>query len=120
MDRGPGGSGRRHETQRLIALRRGAPALHAPVWVPLAAAPEGPLLAYLRTDAAGDQPVVVLLNFSAAAVEATVAVPAPLSDACDGPLVDLWSGDPIPRHTESGLPVSIPGWGFRLVARGRG
>jgi alpha-glucosidase len=61
-----------HLYRRLLAARRGSPALRHGSWSPLAA-PDG-MLAYLRTD--GDDRRAVAVNFTGAAL----ALPSPLAD----------------------------------------
>ncbi|MBW3633006.1 MAG: alpha-amylase [Chloroflexi bacterium] len=117
--------GLRDDTKRLIALRRGTPALHSREWLPLTVEPATPLFAFLRMNDARDEPVVVLLNFSATDVEATVKLPhATAALFGDQELIDLWSGDtgpqspgvPLPAVAGGRLTVAIPGWGFRFLA----
>jgi glycosidase len=111
----------RHElcddTKRLIALRRGTPALHSRQWLPLAVEPATQLFAYVRTNDAGEDPVVVLLNFSGDDVEATAELPKAAAEALrDRELIDLWSGDTLPAMSAGRVSVAIPGWGFRFLA----
>lgn len=113
-------SGLRNETKRLIALRRDTPALHAPGWVPLHTPLEAPLFAYLRTDTAGDQPVLVALNFSPGGAETSFDLSDVPGSAFSGPLRDLWSGDSLPPPANRCLTIPIPGWGYRLVTPDRG
>ena len=117
----------REVTKKLIALRRGTPALHSPEWLPLAVEPATPLFAYLRTDESESEserifsirPVVVLLNFSGSDVEAVADLPDDTAASFgDGELTDLWSGEPVPavaerscdrRHPRLGMAVPYPG-----------
>ena len=111
----------REDTKKLIALRRSTPALHSREWLPLAVEPATPLFAYLRTAENGQEPVVVLLNFSGNDLEAAVALPeATAASFGDGALTDLWSGEPVPAVTGGRVTVAIPGWGFRVFARAHG
>jgi glycosidase len=113
--------GLRDDTKKLIALRRGTPALHSQEWLPLAVEPATPLFAYLRGKENGQEPVVVLLNFSGDDVEAAVELPEVTAASFEGSeLTDLWSGDPVPAAVGGRVTVAIPGWGFRLLARARG
>ena len=94
--------------------------LHSREWLPLAVEPATPLFAYLRTAENGQEPVVVLLNFSGNDLEAAVSVTR--SDrriVRDGALTDLWR-EPVPAATGGRVTVAIPGWGFRVLARARG
>ncbi|HLL49420.1 MAG TPA: alpha-amylase family glycosyl hydrolase [Thermomicrobiales bacterium] len=107
----------RDDTKRLIALRRGTPALHSRQWLPLAVEPATQLFAYVRTNDAGEDPVVVLLNFSGDDVEATAELPKAAAEALsDRELIDLWSGDTLPAMSARGVSIAIPGWGFRFLA----
>ena len=79
------------------------------------------LFAYLRTAENGQEPVVVLLNFSGNDLEAAVALPeATAASFGDGALTDLWSGEPVPAVTGGRVTVAISGWGFRVHSRARG
>jgi cyclomaltodextrinase len=111
----------RDATKKLIALRRGTPALHSREWLPLAAEPATPLFAYLRTTQNGQAPVVVLLNFSGTVVEAVVDLPDVAAESLnDSELTDLWSGESVPALVGGRVTVAIPGWGFRFITRARG
>jgi cyclomaltodextrinase / maltogenic alpha-amylase / neopullulanase len=110
--------GLRAFTRRLIALRRGIPALHSRHWAPLEAEPGAPIFGYVRTDDEGRHPVVVLLNFSEDELEASVMLPAGLAESSTGELTDLWSDEPVSPATGNRLTVSIPAWGFRVLAAG--
>ncbi len=111
--------GLREDTKRLIALRRGTPALHSREWLPLAVEPATPLFAFLRMNDAGDEPVVVLLNFSATDVEATAELPqAAATSFGDEELIDLWSGEAVPAPSGGRITVTVPGWGFRFLTHG--
>jgi cyclomaltodextrinase / maltogenic alpha-amylase / neopullulanase len=113
--------GLRDDTKKLIALRRGTPALHAREWLPLAVEPATPLFAYLRGNENGDEPVVVLLNFSGDDVEAAVELPEVTAVTFAGrELTDLWSGEPVPAAAGGRVTVAIPGWGFRFLTRAPG
>jgi len=107
----------RDDTKRLIALRRGTPALHSRQRLPLAVEPARQLFAYVRTNDAGEDPVVVLLNFSGDDVEATAELPKAAAETLsDRELIDLWSGDTLPAVSAGRVSVAIPGWGFRFLA----
>jgi glycosidase len=111
----------RDVTKKLIALRRGTPALHSQEWLPLVVEPATPLFAYLRGNASGDEPVVVLLNFSGTDVEAVADLPDEMASVLgDGELTDLWSGEPVPAVADGRITVGIPGWRFRFLTQARG
>jgi cyclomaltodextrinase / maltogenic alpha-amylase / neopullulanase len=133
----------RSVTKKLIALRRGTPALHSRAWLPLAVEPVTALFAYLRTGrgvgsresgvgsthlrprqrqrSSDFRPVVVVLNFSGAEVEAAIELPSDTAASFgEGELTDLWSGEPVPALVGGRLSVAIPGWGFRFLTQARG
>ncbi|MCC2628945.1 MAG: alpha amylase catalytic region, partial [Thermomicrobiales bacterium] len=124
----------REDTKKLIALRRGTPALHSREWLPLAVEPATPLFAYQRggeggrlqgeraaTPLSASPPsplVIVLLNFSGSDIEAVADLPDDTAATlADRELTDLWSGDPIPAPADRRVTVAIPGWGFRFLTR---
>ena len=112
--------GLRPDTKKLIALRRSTPALHSLEWQPLTVDPAAPSFAYLRT-VEGAQPVIVVLNFSPADLEAVVSLPELIAELFrSAELFDLWSGEAIGTSDGSRLNVSIPRWGFRFVSGGHG
>jgi cyclomaltodextrinase len=129
----------REVTEKLIALRRGTPALHSPDWLPLTFEPATPLFAYLRTgrgvgsrkSGVGSthlrlptsdlRPVVVLLNFSGSDIEAVADLPDDIAASFgDGELTDLWSGELVPAAASGRVTVTVPGWGWRFLTRTRG
>jgi len=113
--------GLRPYVKELIALRQQTPALHARRWLPLAAEPAAPLFGYLRWDD-GDPaaaPVVVLLNFSATELEATVTLPEESALAAGGTLTDLMTGETTALPGGDAFSTTIPGWGVRMWADGR-
>jgi cyclomaltodextrinase len=113
--------GLRGDTKKLIALRRGTPALHSREWLPLSVEPATPLFAYLRTNDAGEEPIVVLLNFSGTDIEAVADLPDDTASSFgDSELTDLWSGEPIPAVADGRVTARIPGWGFRFLTRAPG
>ena len=111
--------GLRAFTKRLIGLRRDLPALHSRRWLPLAVEHAEPVFAYLRTDDADDNPVVVLLNLSGTDREGTVELPAVTAAAFgSGGLTDLWTGATGAGPAYGRLTVRAPGWGFRILTAG--
>jgi cyclomaltodextrinase len=110
--------GLRNVTKKLIALRRGTPALHSREWLPLVVDPATPLFAFQRTGKRGDAPVVILLNFSGTDVEAVADLPDETADVLGASeLTDLWSGDLVPAVAGGRVTASIPGWGFRFLTQ---
>jgi cyclomaltodextrinase / maltogenic alpha-amylase / neopullulanase len=110
--------GLRDDAKKLIALRRGTPALHSREWLPLSVEPATLVFAYLRTDDAAEEPVVVLLNFSGTDIEAVADLPDDTAAALgDSELTELWSGEPVPAVAGGRVSARIPGWGFRFLTR---
>jgi cyclomaltodextrinase len=110
--------GLRDVTKKLIALRRGTPALHAREWLPLVVDPATPLFAFQRTGKRGVAPVVILLNFSGTDVEAVADLPNETADVLGASeLTDLWSGELVPAVAGGRVTASIPGWGFRFLTQ---
>ena len=111
--------GLRDVTKKLIALRRGTPALYSREWLPLAAEPATPLFTFLRTGVEGPTPVVVLLNFSGAQVDAVVNLPDDTAATFrHKDLIDLWSGETVPAPSNGQVSVPVPEWGFRFLTPG--
>jgi len=96
--------------RRLIALRRAVPALHSRAWRLLETRSARQCLAYLRTGAAADQPVLVLLNFSREEAAAEVTIPTS-AFARHPRMLDLLSGNIVPvREAKGGaLQISLAG-----------
>jgi glycosidase len=118
--------GLRDDAKKLIALRRGTPALHSREWLPLVTEPATPLFAYQRggEDGRGQGErvatplVIVLLNFSGNDVEAVVDLPEVTAVSFAGSeLTDLWSGDSIPAVAGGRVTTRMPRWGFRFLTR---
>jgi cyclomaltodextrinase / maltogenic alpha-amylase / neopullulanase len=106
--------------QRLIELHRTTPALHSRDWHAVEVEPKGLSFGYVRpspTDAADDPAVLVLLNFGAEPLEATVTLPAEHAGFATSALVDLWSDETLPAGSDKTLAVSLPGWGIRILRR---
>ena len=109
-------AGWRDLTRRLVGLRRGTPSLHSRHWTPMEVAPSAPFFGYVRTDDAGERPVVVLLNFTADDLEAAATLPEAVAAPFDGILTDLWTGKAVAAARDGRVTVPVPGWGFRLLA----
>jgi glycosidase len=102
--------------ERLIHLRRGNPSLYSREWRQLEAEPSVQLFAYLRQGAEeGDAPIVVVLNFSADDIDASVTLPADLAGST---LADLWTEESLASSGDGALLASAPAWGFRILKVG--
>jgi cyclomaltodextrinase / maltogenic alpha-amylase / neopullulanase len=125
-------NGLRDHTKKLIALRRGTPALHSREWLPLSVEPATPLFAYQRGGEGGRGQgerattplspslplVIVLLNFSGTDIEAVVNLPdETVAQLGAGELTDLWSGKPIPAVASGRVTADVPGWGIQFLTR---
>jgi cyclomaltodextrinase len=109
--------GLRDDVRRMIALRRQTPALHSRAWEPLEISPANSLFAYLRGDGESGQAVVVI-NFSREAAVATLDIPDQLAPSRRArELHDLWSGETFAIPPTGRLEFSLPGHGFRIMAR---
>jgi glycosidase len=103
--------------QKLIALRKEIPALHARAWqrVQTAAIPQE-VYAYLRLADDGSEPVLVLLNFSEEPAEVELTLPAEIqASAVSGSLTDLLAEQEIPLAAGGTLHVSLSGFGVRIL-----
>jgi glycosidase len=103
--------------QKLIALRKEIPALHARAWqrVQTAAIPQE-VYAYLRLADDGSEPVLVLLNFSEEPAEVELTLPAEIqASAVYGSLTDLLAEQEIPLAAGGTLHVSLSGFGVRIL-----
>jgi glycosidase len=107
----------RDDVRRLITLRRQTPALHSRAWRPLEVSPADPLFAYMRGDGKTEQAVVVI-NFSPEVIVATLDLSEQLAQEGSAREVnDLWSGETFAIPPTGRLEVSLPGYGFRILAR---
>jgi cyclomaltodextrinase len=104
--------GLRDHFKRLIALRAEQPSLHSRQWAPLAVEPASSMFGYLRLGKCA--PILVLLNFSGDAVEATVALPAEIA-GFGGELTDLYADEQAPVAGEDQLTIPMPAWGVRIL-----
>ena len=106
--------------QQLIDLRRSIPSLHSRDWQPVEVEPGGLSFGYLRPSPSGapdDPTILVLLNFGAAPLDATVTLPDPYADLAGGDLTDLMTDEPVPDGAGQTLAVMMPGWGVRVLSR---
>jgi glycosidase len=111
-------NGLRPYVERLIHLRRDNPSLYSREWQQLEAEPSVPLFAYLRQGVGEENaPIVVVLNFSAEDIEASVTLPAELSQSA---LIDLWTAESFAAPADGAFVTSIPAWGFRILNAGAG
>lgn len=117
MERVPG---LRDYHKQLIALRSALPSLHSRQWTPLQldASRDQVAYAYLRYHDEFEDPLLVLLNFSAEPTEMAFSLPEDFSDLSgSGTLQDLLSGERVDSTgTADGLKVAVPGYGIRLLA----
>ena len=103
---------------KLIALRRRYPSLQSRAWMPLTADPSVPLFAYVRETEIGNDPILVVLNFSRDEVDATIEIPMTYPGLVDGGAVtDLMSNDRL-TVARSAFKVSMPAWGVRVLVGG--
>ena len=109
--------GLRDYHKQLIALRKETPSLHSRLWQILEAEPASQVLGYLRFLEGNEQPVLVLLNFSAESADAVVTVPEDFSAlASSVALQDLLSGEQVAVGSGDGLKVTVPEYGVRILA----
>ncbi len=103
--------------RQLIALRRRIPALHSRHWQPLAVRPAERVYAYLRTAEAGDQAVLVVLNFGE-----EVAAEVELPQGCWGAgralaLTDVLAGERLAVPEGGRCRVAVAPWSARVLVR---
>ena len=103
--------------KKLIALRREMPALYSRSWQILETDPQQKIYAYLRWAEAGDKPVLVILNFFDADVEASVTIPEEFAGFWQNrPLEDLLSGAKIPAQDSLSIKLTIHSMGAVLLS----
>lgn len=96
--------------QRLIELRRSNPSLYSRNWVQVDVEPAVELFGYLRHED-GEDPIVVIVNYSSDDIEGTISLPDALAGTS---LVDLWAGDQLSPNGGT-LTVDMPTWGLRVL-----
>ena len=114
-------SGLREYHKQLIAYRRALPSLHSRNWMPLTlqAARDQVAYGYLRYHGEFEDPVLVLLNFSAEPAEIEFDVPEEFQAlARRGALYDLLAGETTPVSGRGSMRVSVPGMTARVLAEG--
>lgn len=98
----------------LIALRRSTPALRAAGFVPVHSGERDELYAYVRHTPDKEQWALVLLNFGAAPVEATITLPEPWQKQGKLALVDRM-GTRAELATAGKLAVKLEPWATRVL-----
>ena len=101
---------------KLIHLRRDLPGLRSREWAPLAVEPASQVFGYLRFTTDGASPILVLLNFSPDATEASLDR-ADLGPAFGGTIVwtDVYNETPVAVGDGARLTIAMPAWGFRIL-----
>ena len=110
--------GLREYHKQLIALRKEHPSLHSRRWMPvtLKTGRDQVAYGYLRYHGGYQDPVLVLLNFTAAPAELTFALPEEFSSLANmGALRDLLTEETVALTSADGLNITIPGFGARLL-----
>ncbi len=109
--------GLRPYLKTLIAARRDYPALHSRSWRPVVVDPDAPLVAYLRfDDTRTASPVLVIVNTTAADVEATVSLAAAGRALWNvDTLVDLLGGEDVPLPAGETLVLTVPAWSAKVM-----
>jgi cyclomaltodextrinase / maltogenic alpha-amylase / neopullulanase len=107
--------GLRDYHKQLIALRKEIPSLHSRLWQLLEAEPASQILGYLRFLEDNEQPVLVLLNFSADPADVTVSLPEDFSALAGVTLRDLMNDDSMAVGAANGLTVAVPAYGVRIL-----
>jgi glycosidase len=107
--------GLRQYFRQLISLRRDYASLHSREWLRLPAEPATPLYAFLRTAGEPNSPVLVVINFSAADLDAAITVPMKYPSLANAQTVtDLMTNDVLPV-SEGTWTIPMPGWGVRVL-----
>lgn len=108
--------GLRAYVRNLIALRRDHPSLHSRQWVPLETTSEEDLLAYLRHGGPTDPPILVLLNYSDAAMEAEI--PRVEGFSAGPTMTDLLSNERVLTAGAHALKIPIREWSALILREG--
>jgi glycosidase len=108
--------GLRPHFRKLIHLRKELPGLQSRDWTALSCEPAGQVLSYVRSDADGDSPVLVLLNFSPEAAVATIE-PAELTAVFgkSGTMTDHYNGTSVALGAGVRPTVPMSAWGIRIL-----
>jgi cyclomaltodextrinase len=107
--------GLREYVRHLIALRTENPSLYSREWE-LLETKSVDLLAYLRHGGSSDSPILVLVNYSATAVEAELS---PVEGFAAGPkMTDLLINELIPTTGPHALKIPMPAWSARILRGG--
>lgn len=108
-------AGLRPFVRKLIELRRTVPALRQNDWTLLDAEPGEAIMAYVRGGTDGVAPLLVLLNFSPRAVEATVPAQQLRPFASEHPCwIDVMGDADLPGYGAA-LALTMPASGIRML-----
>jgi len=110
--------GLRDYYRRLIRLRRDVPSLHSRLWQALSVEPADRVYSYTRRAGPDDSPALVVANFSAEPVRATIHLPQGLPPlGRGGRLTDLLNGEQVQvgGKNESGLAIPMPPHSARII-----
>jgi cyclomaltodextrinase / maltogenic alpha-amylase / neopullulanase len=100
--------------KRLIELRTPNPSLYSRNWVQIDVEPAVELFGYLRHED-GEDPIVVIVNYSRDDVEGSISLPEMLAGTS---LVDLWA-DELLNPNGTTLTLDMPAWGLRVLKAGQ-
>ena len=102
--------------RRLIHLRHDLPGLRSREWTPLAVEPASHVFAYLRLATGGTSPILVVLNFSAQAIEASLDR-AGLGPALGGTAAwtEVFTETSVAVGGAARLTIAMPPWAIRLL-----
>ncbi|HWQ15039.1 MAG TPA: alpha-amylase family glycosyl hydrolase [Roseiflexaceae bacterium] len=107
----------RDHYRHLIRLRIETPSLHARAWQPLNAEPSRQVYAYLRFLPPAEAPLLVLLNFSGADLQAEVRLPPPFESFGRGrALTNLLTGAAVTPSMGASLTLALPAWSALVLS----
>lgn len=106
----------RSHVRKLIHLRNELPGLRSREWTALAVEPANQLFGYLRFAADGASPVLILLNFGADAIEASVG-PGDVGATFDRATAwtDIYNETSVTVGGGERLTIPMPAWGIRVL-----
>ena len=102
--------GLRDYHKKLIALRKETPSLHSRLWQLLDVKPSDQVLGYIRYLEGKQQPVLILLNFSAVPAQVLLSLPEDFSNLADASMRDLLNDENIAAGK-----INIPAYGARIL-----